>query len=90
MLTVAGTAVAITAQLADQYGNPVATSGLRVRFSRSGTGGYFTATRVKTNASGVATTTFYTSTTPGRVYTITARSTSPTTRTGTSAPITTR
>ncbi len=86
----AGTAVAITAQLADQYGNPVATSGIRVRFSKSGTGGYLTATRVKTNASGVATTTFYTSTTPGRVYTITARSTSHTTRTGTSAPITTR
>lgn len=87
---VAGTAVTITAQLADQYGNPVATSGIRVRFSKSGTGGFFTATRVRTNAGGTATTTFYTSSTRGRVYTITARSTNPTTRTGTSAPITTR
>ena len=29
----------LTAQLADQYGNPVATSGIRVTWSRTGTGG---------------------------------------------------
>jgi hypothetical protein len=86
---VAGTAVTITAQLADQYGNPVATSGIRVTFSRTGSGGRFSATRVNTNASGVATTTFTTSNTSGRVYTFTARSTSGGTRTGTSAAVTT-
>jgi adhesin/invasin len=84
---VAGTAVTITAQLADQYGNPVATSGIRVTFSRTGTGGQFSATKVNTNASGIATTTFTTSTTSGRTYTITARSTSPSSRTGTSPSI---
>jgi adhesin/invasin len=86
---VAGTAITLTAQLADQYGNPVATSGLRVRFSRSGTGGSFSSTRVNTNAGGIATTTFTTSTTAGRTYTFTARSTRPSTRTGTSAAVTT-
>jgi adhesin/invasin len=84
---VAGAAVTITAQLADQYGNPVATSGIRVTFSRTGTGGSFSATKVNTNASGIATTAFTTSTTSGRTYTITARSTSPSARTGTSPSI---
>jgi adhesin/invasin len=86
---VAGTAVTITAQLADQYGNPVATSGIRVTFSRTGTGGRFSTTRVNTNASGIATTTFTTSGTAGRTYTFTARSTNGGTRTGTSPTVTT-
>ena len=86
---VAGTAVTITAQLADQYGNPVATSGIRVTFSKTGTGGRFSTTRVNTNASGIATTTFTTGTTAGRTYTFTARSTSGGTRTGTSAAVVT-
>ena len=85
-----GTAVTLTAQLTDQYNNPVATSGLRVRWSRTGRGGWFTATRTSTNASGVATTTFYTSNTIGRVHTVTARTTNPATYTGTSPAITTR
>lgn len=86
----AGSAVTISAQLADQFGNPVATSGVRVRWSKTGKGGYFTATRTNTNASGIATTTFYVSPTVGRVHTVTARTTKPVTYTGTSAAITTR
>ena len=84
-----GTAITLTAQLADQYGNPVATSGIRVRWSRTGTGGSFSSTRTNTNAGGIATTTFTTSNTAGRTYTFTARSTKPSTRTGTSAAVTT-
>jgi adhesin/invasin len=85
-----GTAVTLTAQLTDQYNNPVATSGLRVRWSKTGRGGWFTSTRTNTNASGVATTTFYVSSTVGRVHTVTARTTNPATYTGTSPAITTR
>jgi adhesin/invasin len=85
----AGSTISLTAQLADQYGNAVATSGIRVTFSKTGTGGRFSSTRVNTNASGIATTTFTTSRTVGRVYTFTARSTSGGTRTGTSAAVTT-
>ena len=85
-----GTAVTLTAQLTDQYNNPVATSGLRVRWSKTGRGGWFTSTRTNTNASGIATTTFTTSSTVGRVHTVTARTTNPATYTGTSPSITTR
>ena len=85
-----GTAVTLTAQLTDQYNNPVATSGLRVRWSKTGRGGWFSSTRTNTNASGVATTTFYTSSTVGRVHTVTARTTNPANYTGTSPAITTR
>jgi adhesin/invasin len=87
---IAGAAVTITAQLTDQYGNPVARSGLRVRWSKTGKGGWFTATRTTTNAGGIATTTFYTSSTVGRVHTVTARTTNPATYKGTTAAITTR
>jgi adhesin/invasin len=86
---VAGSTITLTAQLADQYDNPVATSGIRVSWSRTGNGGRFGSTNTTTNASGVATTTFRTSRTVGRVYTFTARSTSGGTRTGTSAAVTT-
>ena len=81
--------VTIIAQLADQYNNPVATGGLWVTFTRSGTGGSFGAPNpAQTNASGVATITFTTGTTVGAVYTVTATSSGPT-RTGTSPAITT-
>ena len=86
---VAGATITLTAQLADQYNNPVATSGIAVTWSRTGTGGRFGSTRTSTNASGIATTTYRTSRTAGRAYTFTARSTSPSTRTGTSATVTT-
>ncbi|HTX68704.1 MAG TPA: hypothetical protein VMH50_06115 [Thermoleophilia bacterium] len=84
----AGSPVTITAQLADQYNNPVATSGITVTWSRTGTGGAWGATTTTTNASGVATTTYRVSRTAGRAYTFTARSTTPSTRTGTSATVT--
>ena len=83
---VAGTAVTITAQLADQYNNAVATSGIAVTFTKTGAGGTFGAPHpATTNASGVATITFTTATTVGTAYTVTATSTVPSTRTGTSA-----
>ena len=80
--------ITLTAQLADQYNNPVATSGITVTWSRTGTGGAWGATTTTTNASGVATTTYRVSRTAGRAYTFTARSTTPSTRTGTSATVT--
>jgi adhesin/invasin len=86
---VARATITLTAQLADQYGNAVATSGITVSWSRTGTGGSFGSKTSTTNASGIATTTYRTSRTAGRVYTFTARSTSPSTRTGTSAAVTT-
>ena len=61
---VAGTAVTISAQLADTYGNPVSTSGLTVNWTKTGTGGTLPASST-TNASGVATVAFTTSTTVG-------------------------
>jgi adhesin/invasin len=86
---VAGTAVTITAQLADQFGNAVKTANTRVRWTKTGTGGTFSASRTNTNANGIATVTFTTSGTAGRTYTIIGTSTNPSTRTGTSAPMTT-
>jgi len=88
---VAGTAVTITAQLADQYNNAVATAGISVTFTKTGTGGALgTPNPATTNASGVATITFTTATTVGTAYTVTATSTVPSARTGTSPTITTR
>jgi adhesin/invasin len=80
--------ITLTAQLADQYGNPVATQGIAVTWSRTGTGGQFGSTASTTNASGVATTTYRVSRYAGRAYTFTARSTNGGTRTGTSATVT--
>ena len=88
---VAGTPVTITARLADQYNNPVATWGVAVTFTKTGAGGSFSgANPATTNGSGVATITFTTGTPAGTVYTVTATSTNPSTRTGTSPAITTR
>jgi len=88
---VAGTAVAISAQLADQYNNPVATSGIAVTFTKTGTGGTLgTPNPATTSAAGVATVTFTTQATVGLAYTVTATSTAPSTRIGSSATITTR
>ena len=86
---VAGTRITITAQLADQHGNAVATSGIRVTWSRTGTGGRWRSRGTTTNASGIVTATYTTSNTSGRTYTFTVTSTSPSTRTGTSPAVTT-
>ena len=82
----AGGAASISAQLADQYGNAVKTSGLSVAWSKTGTGGSVTSSSA-TNTNGIAAATLTTSTTAGTTYTVTATSTSPSTRTGTSAAI---
>ena len=84
----AGATATISAQLADQYGNAVKTSGISVAWSKTGSGGSLTSSST-TNSSGVATATLTAGTTAGTVYAVTASSTSPSSRTGTSAPITT-
>jgi adhesin/invasin len=82
---VVGTAVTVSAQLADQFGNPVKTSGITVNWTKSGTGGSLPASSV-TNTSGIATATFTTGTVAGTDYRITATDSS--SRTGTSGTIT--
>ncbi len=84
---VAGAAVIVTAQLADVWNNPVKTSGISVTWSKTGSGGTFSANPTTTNTNGIATVTFTTGPTLGTVYLITASSTG---RTGTSPAITTR
>ena len=86
---VAGASTTISAQLADQYGNAVGTSGITVTWSKSGSGGSLGATSSTTSGSGIATVSFTTGTTAGTTYTVTASSTSPSVRTGTSPAITT-
>jgi len=50
--------VAITAQLTDVNNNPVSTAGLVVTWSKTGTGGSFSAPTSNTNGSGIATINF--------------------------------
>jgi adhesin/invasin len=83
---VAGTAVTVSAQLADQYGNPVASSGRSVTWTKTGTGGTFSANPTTTNTSGIATVVFTTGTVAGVTYAVTATSTG---ASGTSANIVT-
>lgn len=85
---IAGSAVTITAQLADANGNPVATAGKTVTWSKTGAGGSFQTATSTTNASGVATVSFTTANTVGTTYTITATDNS--SFTGTSSNITTK
>jgi hypothetical protein len=85
---VAGAGVTVSAQLADQYGNAVATAGLSVAWTKTGTSGSLSTTTSTTSSSGIAAVTLTTSTTAGVSYTVTATSTSPSTRTGTSPAIT--
>jgi adhesin/invasin len=80
---VAGTAVTVSAQFADQYGNPVATSGRSVAWTKTGTGGALAPTTSVTNSLGVATTTF---TTAALISPYTVKGTTATV-TGTSASI---
>jgi len=73
---IAGTAVTISAQLTDTYGNPVSTSGLVVTWSKSGSGGSFATAPARPIAAGLATVSFTTGTTAGVAYTVTATDTS--------------
>lgn len=66
-----GDIVTIFAQLTDAVGNAVATSGIVVTWSRTGTGTFGSPTST-TDASGLATVTFTVSSTPGTVQTVTA------------------
>jgi len=83
----AGADVAVTAQLTDQFGNPVASSGQTVTWS-STNGGIFSAPTSATNASGIATVTFTTSATVGTQHVVTA--TDGSSRTGNSPVIATQ
>jgi hypothetical protein len=69
---VPGAAVTITAQLANSAGTAIATSGVVVTWSSTGTGGSFSSATSTTNASGIATVTFTVSATTGTVHTVTA------------------
>ena len=82
---VAGTTVLISAQLADASSSPVHTSGVTVNWSESGTGGSFSWAASTTDAAGIATVMFTTSTTAGTSRTVTATDTL--LRTGTSPTI---
>ncbi len=83
----AGSAVTITAHLADANGNFVSLAGRTVNWSSNGTGGSFVTPSSVTDASGTAVVTFTTSTSTGVVHTVTG--TDNTAITGTSASITT-
>ena len=66
--------IALQAGLIDPYtGNAINQAGIRVTFTASPTGGMFSTPKPQTNSSGVASTNYTLSTTPG-VYTITAAS----------------
>ena len=82
---VAGTAVTITAQLADVNNNVVSLAGQTVTWT-STNGGSFTPSTSTTNTSGVATTSFTTSPTPNTAHVVTAATAS---ITGSSPTITT-
>ena len=84
---VAGAGVTITAQLADQYNNSVATASKTVTWSKTGTGGSFASATSTTNSSGIATVVFTTNTTTGTVHTVTG--TDNTSLTGVTSSITT-
>jgi len=86
---VAGDTVKITAQLTDQNGNSIGTSGKTITWKKTGIGGNFSSPTSTTNASGVANVVFTVSQTAGIVYTVTATdNTTPANLTGTSGNIT--
>jgi hypothetical protein len=64
--------VTISAQLADAAGTPVATANQVVTWSKTGAGGSFATATSSTNANGIATIVFTTSTSAGVTYTFTA------------------
>ncbi|MFA7418577.1 MAG: FlgD immunoglobulin-like domain containing protein [Melioribacteraceae bacterium] len=83
---VAGSAVSITAQLADVNNNPVLTSGVTVNWTKSDANGAFSSATSVINASGIATVTYTTHTIGGTATTVTANDG---TLSGTSSTITT-
>ncbi|KAF0152441.1 MAG: extracellular ribonuclease [Ignavibacteria bacterium] len=85
-----GTNVTITAQLADDSNNAVATAGKVVNWSSTG-GGSFSSATSTTDVNGIASVNFTSSTTSEAVYIITASDNSaPTTLTGSTSAITTQ
>lgn len=66
-----GTTVTISAQLVDQYNNPVTTSGLTVNWTATN-GGSFSGLTSTTNSSGIATITYTVSNTIGTTHVISA------------------
>jgi len=84
---VAGTAVAISAQLASASNSPVHGSGVEVTWSTTGAGGSFSSATSTTNAGGIARVMFTTSASVGTSYAVTALDGS--SLTGTSPTITT-
>jgi len=69
---VAGTAVAISAQLASASNSPVHGSGVEVTWSTTGAGGSFSSATSTTNAGGIARVMFTTSASVGTSYAVTA------------------
>jgi hypothetical protein len=82
---VVGSQVLITAQLTDQYNNPVSTAGRIVSWTKSDVNGSFSTATSTTNASGVATVTFTAHSVVSTNTTITATDNNSTPRTGTTA-----
>lgn len=83
----AGATDVITAQLADVNGDPVATSGRVVTWSKTGTGGSLSAATSTTNGSGVATVTLTVATDASVNHTVTATDTSALTGTSTTIDV---
>ena len=73
----AGTSVTISAQLADQYGNAVKTSGIVVTWSKTGAGGSFATGTSTTNTNGIATVLFTTGTAARVTYQVTGPTAAP-------------
>ena len=84
---IVGSAVTISAQMADSQGNPVATAGQTVTWSKSDANGSFASATSTTDGNGIATVQFTTHTVAGTATTVMA--TDGNNYTGSSPPITT-
>lgn len=72
LIPAAGSTDVITAQLADTYGNAVPTSGGTITWSKTGSGGSFSAATSTRNSSGIATVNFTVATDAAVNHTVTA------------------
>ena len=88
IVTAAGSAVTISAQLSDVSGNAVNTAGKTVTWSKSNANGSFATATSTTNAAGIATVSFTVHTVSATSTAVTATSSTPT-LTGTGSTITT-